>query len=106
MTTRSAHIIAGLSLAVTLSWQDNSFNELGFNIQKTISGNCADGWYDVARTGVDITSWVDNLGQPGDCYRVNAYNSDGVSTWSNVAQVPPVVVQPPPRRCKGKGCNK
>lgn len=91
-------------LAVTLSWNDNSFDELGFNIEKTISGNCMDGFFKVASVGVDIHTWVDELGQPGDCYRVDAYNADGISSYTNTAQVP-VVQQPPPCRNRGKKCR-
>ena len=92
-------------IAITLTWQDNSDNELGFNIEKTISGNCTTGFFKVASVGVDINSWVDTLGQPGDCYRVDAYNADGVSAFSNTAQVPLPDPTPPPCRNKGKKCR-
>ena len=95
--------LAVVLLAITLSWQDNSSDELGFNIEKTISGNCTEGFYQVTQVGVDVTSWVDTMAQPGDCYRVDAFNSNGVSAWTNTAQVP--VVQPPPCRNKGKKCR-
>ena len=96
-------------LAVVLSWQDNSSDELGFKIQKTISGDCVNGFYDVATVGVDITSWADDLGHPGDCYRVDAFNDAGESAWSNMAQIPvpqPPPVQQPPPTCHGKGKRK
>jgi hypothetical protein len=91
--------------AIMLTWQDNSFNESGFNIEKTISGNCTDGFVKIVQVSSDITSWVDNLAQPGDCYRVNAFNSDGTSGYTNTAQVPVVNPPPPPCRNKGKKCR-
>src|SRR6185436_16104916 len=69
-------------LAVMLSWQDNSNNEGGFLIEKTISGNCTSGFVEVARVGVNISLWADDLAQPGDCYRVAAFNNDGVSSYT------------------------
>jgi hypothetical protein len=86
-----------------LSWQDNSNNEGGFLIEKTISGNCTSGFVEVARVGVNISLWADDLAQPGDCYRVAAFNNDGVSSYTNTAQVPTVQPpQPPPCVPKGK----
>jgi hypothetical protein len=96
-------MIAILLLAITLVWQDNSTDELGFNIEKTISGNCINGFYEVLQVGVDVTSWTDNLSQPGDCYRVNAFNSDGTSAYTNTAQIP--LSSPPPCHGKGKKCQ-
>ena len=98
-------LVASL-LAITLSWNDNSTDELGFHVQKTISGNCVEGWFEVASTGVDIATWVDEMAQPGDCYRVSAYNADAESAYSNTAQVP----MPEPDLCtnknkKGKNCR-
>lgn len=83
-------------LAVTLTWQDNSDNEDGFLVHKTISGNCVDGWFEVARTGVNVATWVDELSQPGDCYRVAAFNTVGVSGFTNTAQIPVET----PKQCK------
>lgn len=79
---------------VTLLWTDNSTNELGFNVEKTISGNCISGWFQTATVPVDVTTWVDELSHPLDCYRVAAFNSVGLSAYSNTAQVP--LAPPPP----------
>ena len=79
---------------VMLLWTDNSTNELGFKGEKTISGNCTDGWFEVFTVGVDVTTWVDGLSHPLDCYRVAAFNSVGISAYSNTAQVP--AAPPPP----------
>ncbi len=86
-------------LAITLLWDDNSWNEDGFIVQKTISGNCIDGWFEVARPGANVASWLDSTSAAGDCYRVSAYNADGMSTFTNTAQVPQE------KTCKGKGKN-
>jgi hypothetical protein len=92
------HLLAVLLFIATLTWNDNSWNEDGFIVQKTISGNCTDGWYEVARVGIDVTSWTDETSQAGDCYRVSAFNSDGESGYTNTAQVPEE------KPCKGKHC--
>jgi len=92
-----------LLFAVTLSWQDNSDNENGFMIEKSISGNCSTGFVEIARVGVNISLWADDLAQPGDCYRVAAFGDGGVSGYTNAAQVPPVL--PPPCNNKGKKCR-
>jgi|SRR5215831_9902718 len=102
------HALLALLFAVTLSFTDNSDNEDGFIVQKTISGDCSTGWYEVTRLGVNITVWADDLGQPGDCYRVDAFNADGESAFTNTAQVPTPVTLPtqPPPSCHGKGKRK
>ena len=43
-----------LLLALTLSWQDNSDNENGFVVEKTVSGNCTDGFATFAYVNVDV----------------------------------------------------
>jgi hypothetical protein len=65
-----------------------------------VSGNCTTGFEIFAYVGIDVTSIIDNIGSTGDCYRVGAFNNDGVSSYSNTAQVAP----PDPKRCKGKKC--
>jgi len=95
-----------LLFAVTLSWNDPNSFELGTIVEKTISGNCTSGFFEVARPGVNITLWTDELGQPGDCYRVAPFASGIVAPWSNTAQVP--VLPPPPCKNpnnKGKKCQ-
>jgi hypothetical protein len=77
-----------LFLAVTLSFQNNSSNENGFVVEKTVSGNCTDGFSVFTYLPVNATSITDSLGAAGDCYRVAAYNEDGVSEYSNVVKVP------------------
>lgn len=70
-------------------------------IEKTVSGNCTDGFELFAYVGINVVSIVDNIGSAGNCYRVAAFNDDGVSGYSNTAQVPQAE---PPKKCMGKKC--
>jgi hypothetical protein len=68
---------------IHLTWQDNSFNELGFIIQyKWDSG----GWLDLTAVGMNVISF--QLDKPAyynhtAYFRVYAYNTDGFSGVSN-----------------------
>jgi len=97
-----------LAATATLTWMDNSANELGFNVQRQV-GVCggAAPWVDQASVGANVKTYVDtSVSEGGDyCYRVNAWNTtDGVPTgpkqysaWSNTAggRVPFGVSVPP-----------
>ena len=92
----------------TLSWVDNSTNELGFNVQRQVGvcGGIAP-WVDQGSVGANVKTYVDpSVAEGGDyCYRVNAWNTtDGLpagpkqySAWSNTAggKVPFGVSVPP-----------
>lgn len=82
-----------IALSVLLTWSDNSDNESGFNIERNgiLYGS----------VGADVNSFIDYAAMEGDCYRVNAWNDNGVSGWSNIACVP---IKPPcvPRGKSGK----
>lgn len=69
-----------------ITWQDNSDNEQGFVVERTLSNDCSDGWEVIAYTGVNQTL-VTDVYKLGACYRVAAYNQMGTSAYSNVAQV-------------------
>ncbi|MBI3191041.1 MAG: fibronectin type III domain-containing protein, partial [Pedosphaera parvula] len=75
----------------TLSWSDNSANEAGFRIERSLDGvNFAE----VATVGANTVSYVD-AGLPNATtysYRLRAYNTAGNSGYSNVATgtTPPV----------------
>jgi hypothetical protein len=84
-------IISGPS--VLLTWNDNSEDEEGFIIERTMEDDCVDDWEVIAYTGVDQNFLMD-IHLPGACYRVAAYNENGPSTYSNTAQVP---LEPPSR---------
>jgi hypothetical protein len=70
---------------LTLTWQDNSDNEDDFAIERKTGTT---GTYaQITLVGVNITSYVDTNVTSGViyCYRVQAVNSAGVSTYSNEA---------------------
>lgn len=84
----------------TLTWQDNSSNEQGFNVQRKIEA-CAGAaaFAPLAQTAPNVAAYVDLAVAEGGtyCYRVNAYNTAGVSAWSNAAGITiPYTIPPPP----------
>lgn len=93
MSTIAGFLMMGL--VALLTWQDNSNNEDGFIIDR--NGGV------VGSVGPDVSSFTDSLAMEGDCYKVAAFNSAGVSDWSNVACVPVVTPPPPPPPCKPRG---
>jgi uncharacterized repeat protein (TIGR02543 family) len=68
---------------LTLTWQDNSNNETGFDIER---GDNANGpWTVVHKTAADVQTWKD-VGLPearAFCYHIRAFNDIGVSAYSN-----------------------
>jgi len=66
--------LAAPVMGATLSWVDNSPDELGFIIyrQSTPLGP----FVEVGRTGINITTFVDLSGVKGDCWRVTAFNQN------------------------------
>ena len=72
--------------SIELNWQYNSNDEDGFYIestQDTVGGT----WTQIASVGSDITTYTHTGLTPGEdyFYRVRAYNSNGTSTFSNIA---------------------
>jgi hypothetical protein len=75
-----------------LSWVDNSSNELNFDIQRTTAANvaacqAASGFTALAQVGANIMTYTDAALAEGAtyCYRIDASNTSGVSTFSNIA---------------------
>jgi len=72
---------------VTLSWNDNSDTETGFEIERRLyeSGN----YSKIATTAVDKETYIDNTVAADEVYqyRVRAVNSVGNSNYSNVVAV-------------------
>ncbi len=80
----------------TLTWTDNSTNELGFRIERSTDGVTFMG---LAEVGTNVTSYVD-AGLPNSTqywYRLYAWNAAGNSGYSNVATgtTPPALDERP-----------
>ena len=76
----------------TVTWTDNSNNELNFNIERTTAANVAAcqtaaGFAALASVGANIVTYTDSVVVEGTtyCYRLNASNSAGTSAYSNIA---------------------
>lgn len=69
---------------INLAWTDNSNNELGFRIERSLNGTT---FAEIATVGPNATSYP-NTGLKKNTlyyYRVRAYNADGNSAYSNLA---------------------
>lgn len=71
----------------TLTWIDNSNNELGFKIERAAGLNATSGFSQIATVPVDVVTYIDsNLpNSTSYSYRVRAYNAAGDSQYSNIA---------------------
>jgi hypothetical protein len=82
--------------AIQLSWTDRSQNETGFEIERSPNGTSS--WALIAAVAADVTTYSDGGLSPETTrfYRVKAYNAEGHSDSSNVANAttPPVIVGP------------
>ena len=77
--------IAAGSAQLTLTWQDNSSDEVDFAIERKTGTNGV--YSQIASVAANVTSYVDtnvNIGVTY-CYRVQAVNSAGASDFSNEA---------------------
>jgi len=72
---------------LVLTWLDNSDDETGFLIERTLSENCLHSWEVIGYTGPDQNSFVDNH-FPGACYRIAAFNEHGLSPYTNTVKAP------------------
>src|SRR5262249_26236671 len=85
------------STRVDLSWRDNSNNEIGFRIERSLD---AFTFAEIASVGPNVTTFSDTTVFPNTLffYRVFAFNNFGTSDASNVAfaqtPAPPVPVSP------------
>ena len=68
---------------IDLSWQDNSTNETGFIVQRRRVGWGF--WAEIERTTANVTTFSESGLFPGTTYvyRVQAYNGDEISAFSN-----------------------
>ncbi|MBE0436680.1 MAG: fibronectin type III domain-containing protein, partial [Methylomicrobium sp.] len=67
---------------ITISWADNSDNEIGFRLERSID---AKSWYEFAVVGSNVKSFTDTglAAATTYYYRVRVYNSNGNSSYSN-----------------------
>lgn len=81
------HLIAsfdGNTKGMTLQWQDESDNEEGFIIEKSIGNQ--EMFTEIAITGPDITSYLDENTEAGTYhYRIQAFNDGGKSAYSETS---------------------
>ena len=82
-TNLTATPVSGVQ--VNLAWQDNSNNEAGYKIEKSIDGGTT--WAEVATASAKSTAYAIGGLQPGTAYafRVRAFNILGNSAYSNTA---------------------
>jgi predicted esterase len=71
---------ANTTTRITLTWNDNSSNEAGFEIQK--SGQSASGYVPIATTAANIETFVDNNvnGHSTTYYRLRSIGESGASS--------------------------
>ena len=93
-TTFLAAATSAQSAQLTLTWQDNSSDELGFKIERSINGGA---FAEIASVAADVTTYVDTNVTAGSphVYRVAAYNAIGNSPYSNVATNAPTTSSQP-----------
>jgi hypothetical protein len=74
------------SSQIRLRWQDDAGTEDGFRIERCLGTGCT-GFAQVAVVGHDVSSYVDGglARNTAYTYRVRAFNSGGVSDYSNTA---------------------
>jgi hypothetical protein len=72
-----------------LSWRDNSFNELGFYIERCEGAGCTSFMGLFGDTSANISTYTDSSVTSGTTYRyrVVAFNEGGYSAYSNIASI-------------------
>ena len=80
---------------VDLAWQDNSKGETGFRVQRQVDGS--DDWVEIARTAANTSAFSDTGVEPTTTYhyRVQAFDINQSSAFSNPVRVRTLEVQPP-----------
>jgi predicted esterase len=71
---------------VSLSWTDNSFNEVAYELQRSANGGT---FTTIAELGAETEAYFDatGVGRQSYAYRVRAKGNSGNSAYSNVAQI-------------------
>lgn len=80
-------VVSSSSNRITLTWTDNSSEETGFEVQRSLEA--ASGFQAVGSTGVDVTEFADGSVQPETTYyyRVRALGEGEPSGFSEVVEV-------------------
>lgn len=84
------------SSQINLEWTDNSDNENGFKVERSLA--LANSWSEISGVGAGVTQYQDK-GLPASTdykYRVKAYNSSSESGYSNIAQAGTQAAGSPP----------
>lgn len=73
---------------LTLRWRDNSGNESGFRIERSVNGGA---FVEIAQVGANNTSFTDTglIRRTTYTYRLRAFNGAGSSSYSNTASGQP-----------------
>ena len=79
--TGSAAGTLTLAAGGKLSWTDQSFSELWFEVQRSTDGGTT--WTDIGNAGMDQTGFTDPSPVAGGIYRVRGVNFDGAGPVSN-----------------------
>jgi PKD repeat protein len=84
-----SNLVARISTrGVTLSWIDNSNIESGFYIERaTRAGNRYMAFTVIAEVTANVVSFIDSPSHGTYIYRICAFNSNGISEYSNLATV-------------------
>jgi hypothetical protein len=71
--------------AIDLMWTDASANEDGFRVERRLGQ--AGTWQQIVETGPDVTTYESRslVQQTEYCYRVSAFNGDGISGYTDFA---------------------
>jgi hypothetical protein len=71
---------------INLAWADNATDETGFYIERCTGVDCSD-FAQIATVGANVTSYSNTglVASTSYSYRVRAYNTGGVSGYSNTA---------------------
>lgn len=81
------------STRINLAWQDNSTNETGFVLERSVSGSDPSQFARIGVYPANTRTAVDAINQGGGhyWYRVAATNNAGLSPYSNIAETSPPV---------------
>jgi len=73
--------------SIALNWDDNSTEEVGFNIERQTQTKGKKQFIQIATVGANINSYIDTGIEGGTtyCYRVSAFNTYELSDYSNIS---------------------